>query len=188
MHNEKLAMPFFTKIILRLLICTGHLSMKISNQSFWQQRKIPSYSAKCLHRWQLKVLTLRGAEHMHFPLPLIKAPVIFTHLKNHALYDLPFLHASCSIKNWNQESLALRAPRQPSVLQTEYIFFSLKTTFFCWFLDVAQWFIHFLAFLYYIYVRKLSVLKRKIACLLWSSTSSACSRKNKCREESGLQL
>lgn len=78
MHSEKLAMLFFTKIILRLLICTGHLSVKTSNQSFWQQWKIPIYSAKCLHRWQLKVLTLRGAAHMHFLLPLIKAPVIFT--------------------------------------------------------------------------------------------------------------
>ena len=122
-------MPCFAKIILRLLICTGHLSMKISNQSFWQQRKIPGYSAKCLHRWQLKVLTLRGAEHMHFPLPLIKAPVIFTYLKNHSLYDLPFLHTSCSIKNWNQKALPFRAPRQSTVLQTQYTFFSLRTFF-----------------------------------------------------------
>lgn len=99
MHNEKLSMTFFAKSILRLLICTGHLSTKKSNQSFWQQWKIPGYSAQCLHRWQLKVPTLRGAEHIHFPLSLIKALVTFTHLKNRALYDLPFLHASCGIKN-----------------------------------------------------------------------------------------
>lgn len=39
MHCENLAMPFFTKIILTLLICAGHLSMKISNQTSWQPRK-----------------------------------------------------------------------------------------------------------------------------------------------------
>lgn len=136
-------MPFFTKIILRLLICTGQLSMKISNQSFWQQRKIPSYSAKCLHRWQLEVLTLRGAEHMHFPLPLIKAAVIFTHLKNHALYDLPFLHAGCSIKNCNQEALALRAPRHPPLLQT-FSFHSKQLLFF-WLIFICITMIHALS-------------------------------------------
>lgn len=66
---------------------------------------------------------------MHFPLPLIKAPVMFTHLKKHALYDLPFVHTSCRIKNQNQEAQAVRAPRQPALPQIEYIFFSLKTTF-----------------------------------------------------------
>lgn len=76
---------------------------------------------------------------MHFPLTLIKAPVIFTHLKNHALYDLPFVHTSCRIKNQNQEAQAVRAPRQPALPQIEYIFLSLKTTFFlCWFLYASQ--------------------------------------------------
>lgn len=66
---------------------------------------------------------------MHFPLPSIKAPATLTHLKNHTLYDLPFLHASCSIKNRKLEVLELRAQRQPTLLQTKCIFFSPKETF-----------------------------------------------------------
>lgn len=101
MHSENLAMPFFTKIIMTLLICAGHLSMKISNQTSWQPRKSQVTQLSVYIDGSLSPDFDRCWTHA-FSTPLIKAPVITTHLKNHFLDDLLFLHTICSTKNWNQ--------------------------------------------------------------------------------------
>lgn len=146
--------------------------MKISNQSSWQQKKIPSYSDKYLHRWQVKVLTLTGAGHMHFPLPLIKASV-------HTLEKSCFIWLALSQCELQYQELKSRSAgidssktTHPPTKRTHFLFtqnnisFGFVWGFFgCFFVCITI--IHTLSspFLFNLYLSlKLSVLK--IVCLL----------------------